>query len=86
MASIQYVVSATDAASGVFKKIALSADSLDRQLADLSKRVATPEVNLKDALKGNQNAEFMRREGANDVGAAAHQVHHDVKVTNQVRR
>src|SRR6266702_1407610 len=49
MASIQYVVSATDAASGVFKKIALSADSLDRQLADLSKRIATPSVDLKDA-------------------------------------
>ncbi len=49
MASIQYVVTAVDSASGVFKKIALSADSLDRQLADLSKRIATPEVDLKDA-------------------------------------
>ncbi len=43
------MVSATDAASAVFKKIALSADGLDRQLADLSKRIATPEVDLKDA-------------------------------------
>src|SRR6266568_971332 len=49
MASIQYVVSATDAASGVFTKIGLSADRLDKQLADLSKRIATPEVDLKDA-------------------------------------
>lgn len=48
MASIQYVVSATDAASGVFAKIAASADGLDKQLADLSKRVATPEIDLKD--------------------------------------
>jgi len=49
MASIQYVVNAVDSASGVFAKIAASADGLDRQLADLSKRVATPEVDLKDA-------------------------------------
>jgi len=49
MASIQYVVNAVDSASGVFAKIALSADSLDKQLADLSRRVATPEVDLKDA-------------------------------------
>ena len=48
MASIEYVVSATDAASGVFAKIAASADGLDKQLADLSKRVATPEIDLKD--------------------------------------
>ena len=49
MATIQYVVSATDAASAVFARIAASADGLDRQLADLSKRIATPEVDLKDA-------------------------------------
>jgi hypothetical protein len=49
MASIEYVVRATDAASTVFAKIAASADGLDSQLEDLSKRVATPEVDLKDA-------------------------------------
>jgi Transglycosylase SLT domain len=49
MASIQYVVTATDAASAVFAKIGASADGLDKQLADLSKRIATPEVDLKDA-------------------------------------
>jgi hypothetical protein len=49
MASIQYVVSATDLASAVFAKIAKSADGLDTQLEDLSKRVATPEVDLKDS-------------------------------------
>ena len=49
MASIQYVVNATDAASSVFAKIGLSADNLDRQLQDLSKRVATPEVDLEDS-------------------------------------
>ena len=48
MASIQYVVNATDAASGVFARIAASADGLDKQLEDLGKRVADPEVNLKD--------------------------------------
>jgi phage-related protein len=49
MASIQYVVTATDAASAVFAKIGASADGLDKQLEDLSKRVATPEIDLKDA-------------------------------------
>src|SRR6266568_7468496 len=49
MASIEYVVRATDAASAVFARIGASADGLDKQLADLSKRVATPEVDLKDA-------------------------------------
>ena len=49
MASIQYVVNAVDSASGVFAKIAASADGLDKQLADLSKRVATPSVDLNDA-------------------------------------
>jgi hypothetical protein len=49
IASIQYVVSATDAASGVFARIAASADGLDKQLSDLSKRVADPSVTLDDA-------------------------------------
>ena len=49
MASIQYVVSATDAASAVFAKIGASADGLDKQLEDLGKRVADPEVRLDDA-------------------------------------
>ena len=49
MASIEYVVNATDAASAVFQKIGLSADHLDQQLQDLSKRVATPEVDLEDS-------------------------------------
>jgi hypothetical protein len=49
MASIQYVVNATDAASGVFAKIAASADGLDKQLEDLGRRVADPEVNLEDS-------------------------------------
>src|SRR5262249_61813956 len=49
MASIEYVVNATDAASGVFAKIAASADGLDKQLEDLSKRVADPEVTLEDS-------------------------------------
>src|SRR6516162_2488114 len=49
MASIQYVVSATDAASAVFAKIGASADGLDKQLEDLGKRVADPEVNLEDS-------------------------------------
>ncbi len=49
MASIEYIVRATDAASGVFARIAASADGLDKQLGDLSKRIATPSVDLKDA-------------------------------------
>jgi len=49
MASIEYVVNATDAASRVFEKIGLSADHLDRQLKDLGDRVADPEVRLDDA-------------------------------------
>jgi hypothetical protein len=49
MASIQYVVSATDAASAVFAKIGLSADGLDRQLEELGKRIADPEVTLDDS-------------------------------------
>jgi SLT domain-containing protein len=49
MASIQFVVNATDAASGVFEKIGLAADGLDKQLEDLGKRVAAPEVNLEDS-------------------------------------
>ena len=49
MASIQYVVNATDAASSVFAKIGLSADNLDRQLEELGKRIADPEVTLDDS-------------------------------------
>jgi hypothetical protein len=49
VASIQYVVGAVDASSSVFAKIAASADGLDKQLEDLGKRVADPEVNLKDS-------------------------------------
>jgi hypothetical protein len=49
VASIEYAVRATDAASAVFAKIAASADGLDSQLEDLGKRVAAPEVQLDDA-------------------------------------
>jgi hypothetical protein len=49
VATLEYLVKATDASSAVFQKIALSADHLDKQLGDLSKRIATPEVDLKDA-------------------------------------
>ena len=49
MASIEYVVNATDAASRVFEKIGLSADDLGHQLDELGKRVADPEVRLDDA-------------------------------------
>ena len=48
MATINYTVNAIDSASGTFKRIALSADSLDAQLSDLSKRVASPTVDLSD--------------------------------------
>ena len=50
MASINYTVNAIDSASGTFKRIALSADSLDAQLlsGSLSKRVASPTVDLSD--------------------------------------
>src|SRR5215831_6404102 len=49
MASIEYVVNATDAASGVFARIAASADGLDKQLEELGRRVADPEIDLKDS-------------------------------------
>jgi hypothetical protein len=49
MATIITTVKAIDAASGVFAKIAASADGLDKQLKDLGDRVAHPEVDLKDA-------------------------------------
>jgi hypothetical protein len=45
---LEYIVRASDNASMVFSKIGLSADRLDQQLGDLSKRVATPAVDLKD--------------------------------------
>ena len=48
MATLEYLVRATDQASGTFSKIGLSADKLDHQLGELSKRIATPTVDLKD--------------------------------------
>ena len=48
MASIEYVVNATGNLSAFLEKAGLTADHLDSQLADLSKRIATPEVDLKD--------------------------------------
>jgi len=47
--SLQYVVNATGNMGAMMEKWGLSAEKLDSQLADLSKRVATPEVDLKDA-------------------------------------
>jgi hypothetical protein len=46
--TLQYVVNATGNLSAFLEKAGLTADSLDRQLGDLSKRIATPEVDLKD--------------------------------------
>ena len=58
MATLEYLVRAVDDASGVFRKVGLSADVLDRQLSDLSKKVATPTVDLNDKAAAKNLAEW----------------------------
>jgi hypothetical protein len=48
MPTLEYLVRATDQMSAPLAKMGLSAEKLDRQLGDLSKRVATPTVDLRD--------------------------------------
>jgi len=52
MASIEYVVNAVDDASGTFEKIARSSDQLAKDLDELGRKVARPDV----ALEGDKNA------------------------------
>jgi len=58
VATLEYLVRAIDQASGTFQKVGLSADVLDRQLSDLSKKVATPTVDLNDKAAAKNLAEF----------------------------
>jgi hypothetical protein len=48
LASIEYVVNAVDSASSTFGKIAASADRLSAQMDELSRKQATPSVELQD--------------------------------------
>ena len=69
MASIEYVVNAVDNASGTFRRISLSTDSLKRQLDDLSRKVATPTIDVND-----KQAQLKLAEAATRINRLSDQV------------